>query len=134
NYTSTNRSLSALQSFINNQDKTAQQLSEYGYDFRGQLSTVTRYSSVNSQGQGVDGSTTRYVYDAHGKLLQETTPRGVLTEGTEGDFSTRYSYDGLGRVLSQTDANQAQTLYTYDDANQRIGTQYANGLWQTQVF
>ncbi|WP_415839123.1 hypothetical protein, partial [Pseudoalteromonas byunsanensis] len=33
NYTSTNRSLSALQSFINNQDKTAQQLSEYGYDF-----------------------------------------------------------------------------------------------------
>ncbi|WP_415839120.1 hypothetical protein, partial [Pseudoalteromonas byunsanensis] len=38
------------------------------------------------------------------------------------------------RVLSQTDANQAQTLYTYDDANQRIGTQYANGLWQTQVF
>ncbi|WP_415839108.1 putative Ig domain-containing protein [Pseudoalteromonas byunsanensis] len=134
NYTSTNRSLSALQSFINNQDKTAQQLSEYGYDFRGQLSTVTRYSSVNSQGQGVDGSTTRYVYDAHGKLLQETTPRGVLTEGTEGDFSTRYSYDGLGRVLSQTDANQAQTLYTYDDANQRIKTRFANNLWQTQVF
>ncbi|MCF6437002.1 putative Ig domain-containing protein [Pseudoalteromonas sp. MMG022] len=134
NYTSTNRSLSALQSFINSQDKTQQQLSEYSYDFRGQLSTVTRYSSVNSQGQGVDGSTTRYVYDSHGKLLQETTPRGVQTTGTDNDYSTTYSYDGLGRVLSKTDANQAQTLYTYDDANQRIGTQYANGLWHTQVF
>ncbi|WP_261591528.1 putative Ig domain-containing protein, partial [Pseudoalteromonas holothuriae] len=134
NYTGSNTSLSALEGFVNRLNKTQQQRHDYSYDFRGQLSTVTRYSSVNSQGLGVDGNTTRYMYDAHGKLLQETTPRGVLTQGTNGDFSTTYSYDGLGRLLSKTDANQAQTTYTYDDANQRIGTQYANGLWQTQVF
>ncbi|WP_261595481.1 hypothetical protein, partial [Pseudoalteromonas holothuriae] len=132
-YSSTERDLTALQSYMSFEDKT-QQRSDYSYDFRGQLSTVTRYNSVNSQGQGIDGNTTRYVYDAHGKLLQETTPRGVITQGTDNDFSTTYSYDGLGRLLSKTDANQAQTTYTYDDANQRIGTQYANGLWQTQVF
>ncbi|WP_261627220.1 calcium-binding protein, partial [Pseudoalteromonas holothuriae] len=134
NYIGSNTSLNALEGFVNGLNKTQQQRHDYSYDFRGQLSTVTRYSSVNSQGLGVDGNTTRYMYDAHGKLLQETTPRGVLTQGTDGDFSTTYSYDGLGRLLSKTDANQAQTTYTYDDANQRIGTQYANGLWQTQVF
>ncbi|WP_175401294.1 RHS repeat domain-containing protein, partial [Pseudoalteromonas sp. BMB] len=74
------------------------------------------------------------MYDAHGKLLQETTPRGVVTTGTDNDFTTSYSYDGLGRILTKTDANQAQIQYTYDDANQRIGTRFANGLWQTQMF
>ncbi|TMO68602.1 putative Ig domain-containing protein, partial [Pseudoalteromonas aurantia] len=124
-YSSSVHSVTALEGFAASQ-KAHQQRSDYGYDFRGQLSSVSRYSSVSSQGVGSGQmSTTHYVYDAQGRLLQETTPEAN---------STHFSYDGLGRVLTKTTANQAVTAYTYDDANQRIGTRFASGLWQTEVF
>ncbi|WP_273047935.1 hypothetical protein, partial [Pseudoalteromonas sp.] len=124
-YSSSNHSVAALEGFAASQ-KAHQQRSDYGYDFRGQLNSVSRYSSVTSQGVGSGQvSTTHYVYDAQGRLLQETTPEAN---------STHFSYDGLGRVLTKTTANQAVTAYTYDDANQRIGTRLASGLWHTEVF
>ncbi|MCF2860237.1 putative Ig domain-containing protein, partial [Pseudoalteromonas sp. SMS1] len=119
---------SALAQFVGTVVKQDQELTQYDYDFRGQLNTLTRYSDVNAQGAGTGViSTTMYVYDIHGRLLKETRPQG-------SDQSTSYSYDGLGRILTKTESNKAVTAYSYDDANQRIGTHFANGLWQTAVY
>ncbi|CAH9050506.1 hypothetical protein PSECIP111951_00206 [Pseudoalteromonas holothuriae] len=131
-YTSSNMSLAALEQFVANVERSEQQKSTYSYDFRGQLNLVTRYTTTD-EGIVSEVSSTRYVYDAQGLLLQETTARGEKT-ATKGDYTTTYSYDGLGRVLVKTDANKAQTTFTYDDANQKIATHYANGLWETNIF
>ncbi|MCF2860535.1 hypothetical protein L1286_24045, partial [Pseudoalteromonas sp. SMS1] len=115
-----------LNEWVLSLDKSAQQLTEYAYDFRGQLQSRTTYSDVTREGTGTGtNNTTQYVYDVHGNLLQETMANGR---------SSTLTYDGLGRVLTKTDANQAQTSFIYNDATQTISTRYANGLWETQTL
>ena len=111
-----------------------QQRTDYQYDFRGQLSAVTQYGQVDSFGNGAGTSFTKqFIYDYNGNLLQEISARSVETGASE-NYRKTYQYDGLGRLVQATDNNGISTSYLFDDANQRIITKYANGLWQTEVY
>ncbi|MES9948135.1 MAG: calcium-binding protein, partial [Candidatus Thiodiazotropha sp.] len=111
------------------------QRTDYTYDVRGNLSLVTDFAAVDSNGAGVAGtdSTTRYVYDQAGQLLTRIDPRGEASSDPS-DYTTHYLYDGLGRLYSTTDALGHATLSQYDDAGSRVITRLANGLTTTQVF
>jgi len=69
------------------------------------------------------GERTGISYDAAGRTLTVTKPRGMQTGGPVDDFFTQYGYDPLDRVISQTeygtDKTAAQTHLTqmcYDKA------------------
>jgi YD repeat-containing protein len=108
------------------------QLVDYTYDLRGQISTKVTYASLNpTTGAGVvDGtqSTTQYIYDQGGKLLQTIDARGVATASVPNDYVTTYTYDGLNRVLTQTDALGNTTTTVYSDAARQTTVTAANGL------
>ncbi len=75
-------------------DFTRAQLTNYSYDFRGQLSSVTTYTKVDAAGNGVTSdsnfpaSITQYIYDQAGQLLKTIDPRSA-------SYTTTYTYDGL---------------------------------------
>lgn len=123
------------------QDLTRVQRTDMTYDARGQVASVTRYVQTNSLGIGlVNGaeSTTRYVYDSAGRLLQQIDPRGVAT-GAASDYVTSYAYDGLGRTISITQTDSAgttsrQTLTTFRDSLQQVEVSFANGLTRLSTF
>ena len=48
------------------------------------------------------GERTGIGYDAAGRTLTVTKPRGMQTGGPVDDFFTQYGYDALDRVTSQT--------------------------------
>lgn len=61
-----------------------------------------------------DYGTTTSKYDAYGRLLSQTTPKGD---------STSYSYDILNRLTRQIDhAENISTSYIYDNSQERKGT------------
>lgn len=80
---------------------------DYGYDFRGQLASSTDYTQLDSAGDGLaqTGATTRYVYDAAGRLLQTIAPE-------TGAVSSQV-YDALGRVLLRTNALGQSSSFLY---------------------
>ena len=112
-----------------NQDLARSRRTDYTYDGRGELQTVTTYGAVNAAGQGdtATAATTQYIYDPRGLLLQKIEP------GTGGGL-THYVYDGLGRVLSVSgpslDGGTTPniTVTSYDDANAKTTVTLANGL------
>lgn len=82
---------------------------------------------------------TYFIYDALGRLIQETTPlgnattygydaKGNLVARTDAKGNTiNYTYDALGRLLSKSYPDQTVTSFTYDNkgnvitaANQHI--------------
>ena len=86
-------------------------------------------------GTNRNGATTRYAYDQHGNLLEQTigvtgpdggAPRDLVTSHTylaNGDRvsttdprgeTTRYGYDSYGNLASVTDPVGAKTVTTYD--------------------
>ncbi len=113
---------------------------DYTYDFRGNVATATAYASTNSSGvgQAAGSSITRFVYDQRGRLLQTIDPRGEATAGDPNDYRTTFTYDGLGRVLATTEWIDASTTRTttssYQDENNRIVINHANGLVTTSNF
>lgn len=129
-------SLSAMTTWLGAMtNKSKQQLTAYEYDWRGQLSKTTSYSSLDSAGKGTGLiSSLGYVYDLHGRLLIETTARGIATTTVVNDFSKVYTYDGLGRMLSVKDALNKSTTYVYSDSTQKQTVTYANGLIETTTF
>src|SRR5262249_15450329 len=115
------------------QDQTRTERSDMAYDFRGELSSITTYGSIDATGAGVatTASRTSYIYDYRGLLLQTITPD---TKGI-----TSYVYDGLGRVLStlarsSDNSLSTTTLTTYDDAHGKTTIAYANGLSSTSAY
>ncbi|WP_157611019.1 putative Ig domain-containing protein [Arsukibacterium perlucidum] len=129
-----NITLLSLESWVSNLTNVEQQLAEYQYDFRGQLSAVTQYNQIDLQGNGAGAvATQKFVYDYNGNLLQEISARSVET-GAPENYRKTYQYDGLGRRVQATDSLGVVTSYVFDDASQSIVTQYANGLWQTEVY
>ena len=109
-------------------DKSTTQRTDYGYDFRGQASTVTAWAKVAADGVGIDDgrqNVSRLVYDQSGHLLQSFNAAGLVTTT---------SYDGLGRVLSVTDNTGGATTVLYDDAGHRVVTRQAGGLVSTSVY
>ncbi|QQP95119.1 LysM peptidoglycan-binding domain-containing protein [Lysobacter enzymogenes] len=101
------------------------------YDFRGNLSQVTRYATLAADGSGVlDDQVirTRFVYDAQGRLLQRYVGPIAAPEVEQ------FVYDGLGRTIRVTGFNDAVTVTQYDDAQRRTVTTLANGLVRTSTY
>jgi len=133
----------ALSTWAASQGLTKLQRTEYAYDFRGNLQSITTYNSTNSSGVGTGTpSVTHFVYDQRGQLLQTLDARGSATTPNPATanlpYATTYTYDGLGRVLSTTQwksgSSLTTTLNAYDDANRATQTTFANGLVTTQTF
>jgi YD repeat-containing protein len=137
---------SQLTTWVGSQNKTLLERTDYAYDFRGNLSTLTRYSTTDSAGVGSGTpSITKFVYDQRGQLLQTLEARGSggtpdpVTPNPNLAYATTYVYDGLGRVLSATQWNSgtslSTTLTSYDDANRLTTTTIpANGLVTTRTY
>lgn len=109
-------------------DRAAAERRDYGYDLRGQLTTVTEYASASVSGSTVTYGTPsvqRYVYDAFGRLLQSIDATGN---------STVMVYDGLNRLTLATDASNVATTYVYDDAGNKTTVRLANGLSTVSTY
>ncbi|BFG79443.1 hypothetical protein PTKU46_74760 [Paraburkholderia terrae] len=101
------------------------------YDYRGNVASVTRYGALLADGTGDasgDISSTRYVYDQSGHLLQ----RFVGAPGNER--TEQFVYDGLGRLLSSTSFDGTCTTYQYDSNQHTVAITFANGLTRTSVY
>ena len=99
--------------WVSQQDLSQIQVTDYLYDQRGNLREQTAYGDVNNSGEGVvngRASTTRYVYNAHGELLQ--TFKSFLAEGVDMEVESRV-YDGMGRVI-QISSNKGTQTISYD--------------------
>ncbi|WP_431686418.1 LysM peptidoglycan-binding domain-containing protein [Hahella sp. NBU794] len=117
-------------------------LTEYDYDFRGQLSRQTRYSKTDATGAGIGAATTHFIYDAEGRLLKQVNPdQAAPTENASAapeslghrTGETLYVYDGLGRLLSVKDALGAVTTQTeYQGAT--ILSRDAAGLQSVKTY
>lgn len=132
---------SALNTWATGQRANALQRVDYTYDFRGNVSTLTAWAATDSSGVGTGAaSTTRFVYDQRGNLLSKVEARGEATATPTNDYVTNYTYDGLSRMLttsawvSSTETARAIQTVTYDDANRRTVSTFANGLTQTSIF
>jgi YD repeat-containing protein len=139
-YTSTTYTESALNTWATNSARRggALERTDYTYDFRGNVQTVTTWSTTDSAGAGVaPASTTRFIYDQRGNLLSSVEARGEATSSPTTDYLTSYTYDGLGRLLTTTSwvssSETARLVQTnsYDDANRRTVSTFANGLTKT---
>ncbi|MDZ4385589.1 MAG: hypothetical protein U0998_00020, partial [Moraxellaceae bacterium] len=123
-----------LVTWILTQDKTKQQLTEYAYDYRGNLTKSTTYAAVNILGAGIlneRAQVIEYVFSEHCQLLQT-----IAVRGANRDVKTTLSsmvYDGMGRLLSQVDANGTQTV-TYNGGARQMAVTNSAGLTTTQVF
>ena len=118
-----------LNTWRNGADKTAAQRTDYAYDYRGGLASTTSYALLNSDGTpnlSYASSTTSYVYDQAGQLLQKILAGAAAAEV--------YHYDGLGRVTSKVDALGATTTITFTDATTTTAVTLVNGLVQTSVY
>ncbi|ABC30777.1 Rhs family protein [Hahella chejuensis KCTC 2396] len=117
-------------------------LTEYAYDFRGQLSRQTRYSKTDATGAGIGAATTHFIYDAEGRLLKQVNPEQAAPTENAGTApeslghrtgETLYVYDGLGRLLSVKDALGAVTTQTeYQGAT--ILSRDAAGLQSVKTY
>lgn len=126
--TSQSLSQSQLETWVAAQSPAQTSRTDYQYNSRGQLTSMTSYNAVDTNGNGVaDGkqSTSSYGYDAAGNLLFKIDA---------DNNQTSYVYDGLGRVLSSTDALGHSTVNHYDDANHTITQTQANGRIDTAVY
>lgn len=120
-----------LNTWLGGVNRQACELSETTYDFRGQVSVLTRYATVNASGAGVsDGkeSVTHYTYDTAGQLVQRIDPRGSSGLG----YQTTYAYDGLGRT--STDANLHTTYYFYDPDGRKTGELDPTGMLTEHLY
>lgn len=110
-------------------DKTAAQITETVYDFRGNVAQTVAYSTVLATGVGDGGSpitVTNYIYDQAGQLLSR---HAVGASNAE-----TFIYDGLGRTVSAVDFNGAATTTAFHDALGTTVVRLANGLNQVSVY
>lgn len=106
-----------------NDDKAT--LSEFLYDFRGNLDWTKSWEAVDANGAGTGANTQiKYIYDQFGLLKQRIV-------GTTAEI---YAYDGMGRLTAFTDFNGNLTATAYDDANLKTRVTLANDLVQTSIF
>ena len=135
--------LSQMTTWAAAQDQTQTELANYTYDFRGNLSTQTVYTATSSTGTGAGtASTTQYIYDQRGELLQVIDPRGIANAPNATNsslpYATTYTYDGLGRVLTETQwvatGLTITTTNVYTSSSSTIQTTAANGLVTTKVY
>jgi YD repeat-containing protein len=133
-----------LVSWAATQDLTKLERTDYTYDFRGQISNTTAYAATDNSGAGVatSASSTQFVYDQRGRLLQTIDARGIASATNPANpnlaYSTTYLYDGLGRVTSKTvwnsSGNTTTTTTQYDDAGGHTIVTFASGLVSTSTY
>lgn len=99
----------------------------YTYDAMDEVAS-TATEPVGHAGESGDAAeVTTYDYDSRGNLALVTTPKGVATSSTAGDYATAYAYDALDRVLTQTQQSRGGetkdlvTAYSYDLRDNIIG-------------
>ncbi|MFC4314275.1 DUF6531 domain-containing protein, partial [Steroidobacter flavus] len=137
-YAGSNFAENDLATWVGSVDRSQMEQVLYAYDFRGNVSKITRYSATNTAGQPVGTAiVSRFVYDQRGQLLQAINPRGE--GGVPNDYLTSYTYDGLGRVLTVTEWLDSSTTRTtinnaYDDSGRVTRTTLANGLLTTRSY
>ena len=132
----------------------AQFTTRYGYDFNGNLTTVShpfpdggtatvtyQYNSLNELVAAVDplGHSLRYGYDAAGNVASVTDPLGLTTTATyDGNNrrtsvtdprgkTTRFTYDAAGNLTAWTTPGGQKTTYRYDAADRLIATTSPRG-------
>jgi YD repeat-containing protein len=114
-YTAAAATQTALDGWVSRiADKTQSLITDYTYNFRGQVFTETSYDSVDASGAGVGPSITTYVHGPDGALLQKIAPLGVDPSQTAAQTTT-YTYDGLGRLLTSVNGLNELTQYQYAD-------------------
>ncbi len=122
---------SDLESWVSSlADMSTVERSDTSYDFRGNISSMTTYTSDDSSGNGrtwsSEYSQINYTYDQSGNLLSR-----IVNGQSQGES---YVYDGLGRVISSVDLNDATTTVNFEDSLDQTVTTYANGLVETRVY
>ncbi|CAM3745171.1 hypothetical protein [Parendozoicomonas haliclonae] len=127
--------LNELQQWVASQNAQDARRVDTTLDFRGQVSRITQYSSLNAEGYGnTDGnhSTTYTLYDAWGRHIATVDPRGTGQDSSV--FRTEYTYDGMGRRLTETDALGHTTTWLYQDNQSQIISTAPNGLQTTRLY
>ena len=111
-----NRPIVKVHSINNKQAKQ----DNFSYDNCGNITSVSTrlYSDNNVQ-------KTLYTYDTYGRIIQTTSPLGLVT---------KHSYDALGRVLSTTDFRGGITKFTYDEFGREIGVVYPDNTTKTTSY
>lgn len=111
-----NRPIVKVHSINNKQAKQ----DNFSYDNCGNITSVSTrlYSDNNVQ-------KTLYTYDTYGRIIQTTSPLGLVT---------KHSYDALGRVLSTTDFRGGITKFTYDEFGREICVVYPDNTTKTTSY
>jgi RHS repeat-associated protein len=86
------------------------------YDKRGRM--LSKQLVANQNEQSSSSQSTRYQYNATGKLTQTIDAK---------NRSTQYQYDDLGRLIKSTDNQGKVTSYSYDNRDNILSVTDANG-------
>ncbi|WP_428304807.1 RHS repeat-associated core domain-containing protein [Lacipirellula sp.] len=108
------------------------------YDALGRL-RETGFADVNAAIDPIDGFTSRFKYDAVGRVRESIDPLGRSTKfeyDRQGNVTKQvnpdntviqYIYDGFGNLIVSTDSLGRTTRYVYDSRNRLIQTLFADG-------
>jgi YD repeat-containing protein len=111
-------------------DKSTVRRTDTTYDGRGDVRTVTRYSSATAAGVGVavDHSVDTYFYSPSGQLLKRLNNQSTAEQ--------LFYYDGLGRLTATTDMANASTgfAFTENSTTTTTITTSASGLTRLAVY
>lgn len=111
-------------------DRSTIERTDITYDFRGNVWTTSEYSAtLGSTGAGLSSSvktTTNFIYDQHGRLIQRSV------DGLPG--LEVYSYDGLDRLILTTDLAGSTTTISYNDTTRTVVKTSPNSLVETNVY
>ena len=116
------------------QAKDRVELTEFGYDLRGDVSRRIDFGTVDASGAGIlDAAAvvTEYVYDARGDLLQAIVVQGNARDRRVTPASV--ARDGFGREVQLVDAAGTQTT-VYDGAQRSIRVTTQAGLVVSSGF
>lgn len=96
-------------------------------DSRGKTTTFAYDANANLFAIATPlGNRTSATYDAAGRKLTQTDPRGNLAGADPSQFTTAFAYDASDRLVSVTDPLGNGTSWTYDAAGNRTSQTDAN--------
>jgi RHS repeat-associated protein len=121
-------------------------VTEYGYDSRGNRSSVTAADPSATSGSSTATVITRHVFDDQNRLCRVLENANVdpatladpcttaVTGSTILNVSTRYAYDDLGNMTSMVDARGNTTVYGYDALGRLTTITDADGNTTTYAY